>query len=110
GEIAPVMKEELRRNLRMGAVGLSVGLDYFPACTLNVATEELVDLAKVAAEEDALLLTHIRPAGYGIDPLAEMDQVARQSGVKLHILHTKTAYPATCGHPEAISDRFDKAN
>ena len=110
GEIAPVMKEELRRNLRMGAVGLSVGLDYFPACTLNVTTEELVDLAKVAAEEDALLLTHIRPAGYGIDPLAEMDQVARQSGVKLHILHTKTAYPATCGHPEAISDRFDKAN
>ena len=76
GEIAPVMKEELRRNLRMGAVGLSVGLDYFPACTLNVTTEELVDLAKVAAEEDALLLTHIRPAGYGIDPLAEMDQVA----------------------------------
>ena len=109
-EIADAMKEELRRNLRMGAVGLSVGLDYYPACTLNVDTAELVDLARTVAEEDGLLMTHIRPVGYGIDPLAEMDQVARESGVKLHILHTKTAYPATCGHPEAITQRFDRAN
>ena len=110
GEIAHTMKAELRRNLEMGAVGLSVGLDYYPACTLNVDTAELVDLARTVAQQDGLLMTHIRPAGYGIDPLAEMDQVARESGVKLHILHTKTAYPATCGHPEAITHRFDKAN
>ncbi|WP_066497840.1 N-acyl-D-amino-acid deacylase family protein [Abyssisolibacter fermentans] len=109
-DIAEVMKDELRKNLRMGAVGFSIGLDYFPAHSDVVSTQELIDLCKVAKEENALMFSHVRPGGKGIDPLEEMEIVARESGAKVHILHTKTFHPSSSGHPEYITDRFDKAN
>ncbi len=109
-EIAGIMKDELTKNLKMGAIGLSIGLDYFPAHTDNVDTHEIIDLSKVVASEDALMMAHVRPSGKGIDAMEEMDIVARESKVKLHILHTKTFHPSSSGHPEYITDRFDKAN
>ena len=41
------MKEALRENLNMGAVGFSIGLDYYPTLPDVVSTEELTELAAV---------------------------------------------------------------
>ena len=52
------MKELLREALENGAMGISFGLIYTPSCYAD--TEELVELAKVAAEYHALAAAHIR--------------------------------------------------
>lgn len=104
--IAEKMKGLLLENLKMGAVGFSIGLDYFPTHSSVISTDELVDLSKVVAEEDAVFLAHVRPGDGGNE---EACLIATLLGVKTHVLHTRTLYPATCGRPELISNVFEKA-
>jgi N-acyl-D-amino-acid deacylase len=55
------MKALIRQAMEEGAVGVGSSLPYVPA---NFApTEELIELAKVAAEYDGLYITHIRDEG-----------------------------------------------
>lgn len=52
------MAELLRQQLRQGACGLSLGLMYSPS--MYAPREELVSLARVVAQCDALLTVHLR--------------------------------------------------
>jgi N-acyl-D-aspartate/D-glutamate deacylase len=52
------MKSLVREAMEMGAVGLSSGLMYLPG--RYASTEEVVELAKIAAEFDGLYDSHIR--------------------------------------------------
>lgn len=105
-DIAGKMKEALREKLNMGAVGFSIGLDYYPTLPDVVSTEELTELAAVTKDCGAVFVTHVRPVNNGHE---EVCSIAKKLGVRTHVLHTKTMYPQTCGKPEVIAEIFDKA-
>jgi N-acyl-D-amino-acid deacylase len=82
------IKKELADSLNNGALGMSTGLIYTHAKL--APTDELVDLAKIVKKYDGVYATHIRgESGELIEACEEAIEVARISGVKLHISHLK---------------------
>lgn len=76
--------------LSQGAPGLSTGLIYPPSTF--APTDELVSLASVAARHGKPYVTHLRDEMSGVeDALEEALEIARRSGVALHVSHHKTA-------------------
>ena len=105
-----VFHRTIREGMEAGCVGFSTGLSYYP-CAYSTY-EELVEIGKILAEYDGVFMTHIRypkPDQNPYDILDEMINVAKETGVRIHILHYKTKYPLDYGRPEAIIDRFEKA-
>ncbi|MBM0125761.1 N-acyl-D-amino-acid deacylase family protein [Pimelobacter simplex] len=86
--------------LRAGAAGLSSGLIYPPGTFAD--TDELVALARVAAAHGRPYVTHLRDEMSNVEAaLDEAIDVARASGVALHVSHHKTA--GTQGHGRTVS-------
>jgi N-acyl-D-amino-acid deacylase len=109
GKIAEAMRAVLREQFAMGAVGFSTGLDYYPAKLCG--TDELIDLCKVTKECGGVFMIHMRPFIEGrLSHIPEAIAIAKESGVKTHILHIKTFHPFTSGHPEMIVGPVEKAN
>lgn len=83
-------KALLDQGLKEGAVAFSTGLSYFPCAYAD--TNELVELCKVAAENDSVYVTHIRTVFLHehIDPVLETIEIAKRSGVKIHFSHFRT--------------------
>jgi N-acyl-D-amino-acid deacylase len=82
------MKKELADSLSNGALGMSTGLIYTHAKLASA--EELADLARVVKKYNGVYATHIRgESGELIESCEEAIEVARRSGVKLHISHLK---------------------
>ncbi len=88
-EIA-AMQELIRQSIREGAVGLSTGLIYPPCCFAD--TSELIELCRAVVEFDGIFVSHMRSeSDYIEDGIAEMIEVGKQSGVRVHISHFKIA-------------------
>jgi N-acyl-D-amino-acid deacylase len=88
-EIA-AMQELIRQAMREGALGLSTGLIYPPCCFAD--TSELIELCRAVAEFDGIFVSHMRSeSDYIEDAIAEMIDVGKQSGVRVHISHFKIA-------------------
>jgi len=107
GEIAQ-MQQLLRTAMEEGGVGLSTGLTYVPAMYSN--TEELVALCEVVAEYDGFYCPHHR--NYGADALGgyrECFEIARRSGVALHLAHTHLSFEANRGKLPELLRMFDDA-
>jgi N-acyl-D-amino-acid deacylase len=108
GETLDKAKQALRSSLDDGAVGFSTGLSYFPHYYSN--TEELVDLCEVAATYDVPFLVHIRTVfANGLvpfDPTWEAMEVAKRTGIKLHVLHIKTGWPETAGNIAKVFEPY----
>lgn len=84
------MTAMLDRAFDEGAYGLSSGLIYPPSCYSD--TEELVALAKVAAESDRIFTCHIRSEGDRlVEAIQEMIDLTQSSGVSMQISHLKTS-------------------
>ena len=82
------MRQIVRREMQVGAFGLSTGLIYMPCAYAE--TRELIELCKVVAEFDGTFVVHQRSEADAI--LASMEEVieiGRQSGVKIHFSHFK---------------------
>lgn len=78
----------LEREMQSGALGLSAGLIYAPCCFAD--TKELIELCKVVARRDGVFAVHQRSeANEILSSLEELLQIARESGVRLHISHFK---------------------
>lgn len=107
GERLEKAKEHLRRSMEEGAAGFSVGLSYYPGTYSD--TEELIELCRVVKEYDGVFCVHLRLniIGSEFDPLQEMVRVASETGVRMHMLHHRTKYPATIGRPEKLIEPFD---
>lgn len=98
GAARPVTPEELsamldaaRRAMRAGALGLSTGLAYPPACYADVA--ELVALARAVRAEGGLLAAHVRSEGDALlEALDEILGVARAAAIPLQVSHLKTMH------------------
>ena len=82
------MEKNLKRAMKEGAMGLSTGLIYSHARLAPYA--ELLALAKIVRKYDGVYATHIRSEQREfLEAIDEALQIARDSGVKLHISHLK---------------------
>ena len=100
------MKAALRRELAAGAFGLSMGLIYVPG--VYSETEELIALAKVAAEFDAAVTVHMRSeADHIFEAVREVGRIGRESGAHVHISHFKNMCPALWGSAQRLLEEAD---
>ncbi len=90
------MESLVEQSMREGAIGLSSGLIYAP--NMFAKTEELIDLARVAAKFGGLYTTHIRGEGTNSpQSIGEAIEIAEQAGLPAHILHFKSNGQANWG-------------
>lgn len=82
------MKRLVDEAMRDGALGLSTGLVYVPA---NFAkTDEIIELAKVAARYGGIYVSHMRDEAAGLlESVAEVIRIAREAGLPGQIQHLK---------------------
>jgi N-acyl-D-amino-acid deacylase len=84
------MQQQIRLGMREGALGISTGLIYPPCCYAD--TSELIELCRTVAELGGIFVAHMRSeSDYLVDAVAEMIEVGRESGVRVHISHFKAA-------------------
>jgi N-acyl-D-amino-acid deacylase len=84
------MQTLIRQSMREGALGMSTGLIYPPCCFADTA--ELIELCKAVAEFDGVFVAHMRSeSDYLEDAVAEMIEIGKRSGVRVHISHFKVA-------------------
>jgi N-acyl-D-amino-acid deacylase len=87
------MQAAVRQAMAEGALGLSTGLIYAPGVFAD--TEEIVALARVAAEAGGIYASHIRGEGDTLLPaIAEAIEVGRRARLPVQISHLKAAGPA----------------
>lgn len=95
--------------MREGALGLSTGLLYVPA---NFAkTEEVIALAKVAAEHGGIYVSHMRNEASGLlESVAEVIRIADEADIPAQINHHKAVGVAQWGWSEKTLAMIDSAN
>jgi len=105
------MKRLVRKGMQSGAFGLSSGPFYAPGS--YATTDELVELARQAAEYDGAYASHIRDeSNYSIGLEAAVDeviQVAREAKLPAVITHIKALGPPVWGLSESIVANVEKA-
>lgn len=84
------MQELVRDAMREGAYGVGSSLIYEPG--MFATTEELTALARTAAEEGGMYISHIRNENDSLlDAVNEFLTIARNSGARSEIYHIKAA-------------------
>jgi N-acyl-D-amino-acid deacylase len=84
------MKELTAEAMEAGAYGLSTGLIYPPG--IFAKTEEIIELARVAARYGGIYDTHIRGEGKTLmKALEEAITIGEEAGIPVHISHHKAA-------------------
>ncbi|HKF44101.1 MAG TPA: D-aminoacylase [Thermoanaerobaculia bacterium] len=102
------MEELVDQAMREGALGVSSSLQYIP--NIYSTTEELTNLAKVAAKHGGAYFTHQRSESGRIDAsLDEVFTIARDAKIRAQIWHLKTAYKPNFGRMPEILKRIEDA-
>lgn len=102
------MKALLRQAMEEGAVGLSTALIYPPE--FYARTDELIELARVAAEYDGLYISHIRSEGSAfLEALDEFLDIVRAAGIRGEIYHLKAAGRSNWHKMDAAIARIEAA-
>jgi N-acyl-D-amino-acid deacylase len=84
------MKEMVAKAMQDGAVGLSTALIYPPGTYAK--TEEIIELAKVAAQYDGVYFSHMRnESGQLLDAIRETIRIGKDAHIPVHIYHLKAA-------------------
>lgn len=84
------MKELLGEAMREGAVGLSSSLLYAPSGYAN--TDELAELARVAADHGGMYISHIRNEGDNLlESIDELIEIAERADIRSQIYHLKAS-------------------
>jgi N-acyl-D-amino-acid deacylase len=102
------MQDLVARAMREGALGVSTALQYPPAPYAR--TDELIALAKTAAQYGGIYATHMRSEGDGENAaLDETFRIAREAGIPVEIFHLKTAGKTNWGKMAQVVARIDSA-
>ena len=84
------MKNLVRRGMEEGALGVGSSLIYAPA--FYAKTDELIELAKAAAEYDGMYISHIRSeANRLLEAVDELITIAAEADIRAEIYHFKAA-------------------
>jgi N-acyl-D-amino-acid deacylase len=102
------MKSLVAQAMQQGTLGLSTALEYAPAPYAK--TDELIALAKVAAEYGGIYATHMRNEGSGeTAAVKETIEIARQAHIPVEIFHLKTAGVHNWGKMPQLVAQIDAA-
>ena len=105
------MKQYVARAMAEGAFGLSTGLYYAPQSYAK--TEEVIELAKVAAAKSGIYDTHMRSEGTaGIGLLGSIEEtlrIGRAARLPVHISHIKALGPDSWNQSKQAIDLIRKA-
>jgi len=102
------MKQVVATAMEQGALGLSTSLQYVP--DRFASTNEIVELAKVAAQYGGVYFTHQRSeSGRIFESLEEVITISRQAGIPAQIWHLKTAYRSNWGKMPEVLRRLEQA-
>ena len=110
GQAMEAAKRLVREGIEQGAVGFATGSSYYPGPWSS--TNELVELCKTVREADGVYMCEPRGAnperafeGGGVPEALE---IARRSGVRLHLAHYRTD-PKTAGRIDEQMELIDQA-
>jgi dihydroorotase/N-acyl-D-amino-acid deacylase len=102
------MKTLVGQAMEQGALGVSTSLQYVPG--RFASTDEIVELAKVAARHGGIYISHQRSeSGQIIPSLDEVFAIAERASIPAEVWHLKTAYKANWGRMGDVLERFDAA-
>jgi N-acyl-D-amino-acid deacylase len=102
------MRQLVRTAMEEGAVGLGASLPYVPAAF--APTEELIELAKVAAGYDGLYIAHIRNEGDTIfEAVDEHLRIVREAGVRGEIYHLKASHKRNFDKLDRVIETIEAA-
>jgi N-acyl-D-amino-acid deacylase len=102
------MKELLRREMEAGALGIGSSLIYAP--DMYSTTEELIELAKVAARHKGIYISHMRSEGDRLlEAVDELIRVGREAGLPAEIYHLKAAGEANWPKLDQVIEKVEKA-
>lgn len=105
------MKSLVERSMKDGAIGMSTGLYYAPGSYAK--TEEVIELAKVAAAAGGIYDSHLRDEdSYTIGLLGavrEAIRIAREAGIPVHISHIKALGPEVWGQSSQVIELIRQA-
>jgi N-acyl-D-amino-acid deacylase len=98
------MKALVETAMRAGAMGIATALIYPPDSFQ--ATDDLVELAKVAARYDGIYASHMRDESADLlKAIGESIEIGERSGIQVEIFHFKGAFQPQWGKlvPQAIT-------
>lgn len=102
------MKQLLAEAMEHGAFGLSTMLMMPPGSL--AATDELVELAKVAHRYGGIYSTHIRNEGLGVfESIREAIEIGERAGIPVDIIHLKIADQKFWGRMPEIVQLIESA-
>jgi N-acyl-D-amino-acid deacylase len=102
------MEEFVALAMKDGAVGLSTGLIYLPGMYSN--TEEVIGLARSAANYNGVYASHIRNEENGVkDAINEAINIGKAANIPVQISHFKVSGPANWGRSKETLPLIDAA-
>ncbi|MDX1662033.1 MAG: D-aminoacylase, partial [Gemmatimonadota bacterium] len=102
------MKRALAEALDQGAFGLSSGLIYAPG--RYATTDEIIELARVAAESGGFYATHMRSEGtHLLESIDEAIAIGEGAGIPVLIHHLKASGRPNWGKMDAAVERIASA-
>ena len=102
------MQNLVRQAMKEGAMGVSSSLIYSPAFYAD--TDELIALAKAAAEFDGMYISHIRNEGDKLfEALDEFLTIARTAKICAEVYHIKTSGRANWNKMDEMLKRIEAA-
>src|SRR5690349_19033594 len=103
-----LMKQLVAQAMEQGALGVSTSLQYVP--DRFASTDEIVELATVAARYGGVYFTHQRSESARIfESLDEVVAIAERAKIPAEIWHLKTAYKANFGKMPEVLRRIEAA-
>ena len=102
------MRELVRQAMDEGALGVASSLIYPPA--FFAKTDELIALAKVAADYDGMYISHIRnEGGQLLEALDELITIAREANIRAEVYHFKAAGQKNWSKLDQAIDKIEQA-
>jgi N-acyl-D-aspartate/D-glutamate deacylase len=105
------MRAIVARGMDQGAIGMSTGLYYAPGS--YASTEEVIELAKVAAAKGGLYDSHLRDeSSYTIGLVGAVNEairIGREAHLPIHISHIKALGTDVWGQSDSVIGIIRKA-
>ncbi|KPL87466.1 N-acyl-D-amino-acid deacylase family protein [Levilinea saccharolytica] len=102
------MQDEVRAAMQAGARGLSTGLIYTP--NVYAKTDEIVALARTAAEMGGIYTSHVRGEGNSLlEAVDEAIQVGREAGISVEVSHLKASGVRNWDKMALVIEKIQKA-
>lgn len=99
------MQDLMTKAMKDGALGMSTGLIYIPGTFAK--TDEIVALAKIAAQYKGIYASHIRHEDHRVfEAVEEAVNIGKEAKIPVEISHLKVAGKASWGKSEALISKL----